>query len=96
MRTRLGVVGNFDWRPSDDVKLYLRTSYSKFTDHETRDQNRHRQRAEISATRRRNTGTFKATGTILVRRREENDNTKSVTLGGEFDVGGGTLSASGG
>jgi len=33
-RTRLGVVGNFDWRPSSDVKLYLKTSYSKFEDHE--------------------------------------------------------------
>ena len=40
VRTRLGVVGNFDWHPSDDAKIYLRTSYSKFTDHETRDQNR--------------------------------------------------------
>jgi hypothetical protein len=39
-RTRLGVVGNFDWRSSSDVKLYLKTSYSKFEDHETRDQNR--------------------------------------------------------
>lgn len=88
-RTRLGVVGNFDWRPSDGVKLYLRTSYSKFQDHETRDQNR---LAIITFT----PGALKATGTILVRHREEDDNTKSATLGGEFDLGGGKLEMSGG
>ncbi|MFS2108473.1 TonB-dependent receptor [Sphingomonas sp. Sphisp140] len=88
-RTRLGVVGNFDWHPSDGVKLYLRTSYSKFQDHETRDQNR-------LAITTFTPGTLKATGTILVRRREEDDNTKSATLGGEFDLGGGKLEASGG
>jgi TonB-dependent receptor len=88
-RTRLGVVGNFDWRPTDGVKLYLRTSYSKFQDHETRDQNR-------LAITDFTANALKATGTILVRHREENDNTKSATLGGEFDVGGGKLEMSGG
>ncbi|MGY2733005.1 TonB-dependent receptor [Sphingomonas sp. UYP23] len=39
-RTRYGVVGNFDWRPSSDVNIYLRTLYSTFKDHETRDQSR--------------------------------------------------------
>lgn len=37
-RTRYGFVGNFDWRPSSAVNLYLRTLYSTFKDHETRDQ----------------------------------------------------------
>jgi TonB-dependent receptor len=95
VRDRLGIVGNFDYRPSDDVKLYIRSSYSKFTDHETRDQNRIGSETGIAAIDP-TTGTFKATGTILVRRREEDDNTKSLTLGGEFKVGGGTLEASGG
>ena len=88
-RTRLGVVGNFDWHPSDGAKIYLRTSYSKFQDHETRDQNR-------LAVTDFTTTPLKATGTILVRHREEDDNTKSVTLGGEFDLGGGKLEMSGG
>jgi TonB-dependent receptor len=88
-RTRLGVVGNFDWHPSDRVKLYLRTSYSKFQDHETRDQNR-------LAVTDFTTTPLKTTATILVRHREEDDNTKSATLGGEFEVGGGTLEMSGG
>jgi TonB-dependent receptor len=90
-RTRLGVVGNFDWRPSDDVKLYIRSSYSKYQDHETRDQN-------LLAITDFSGGlsNLKATPTILVRHREEDDNTKSVTLGGDFNVGGGKLSMSGG
>lgn len=37
-RERYGVVGNFDWRPSNAVNLYVRTLYSVFKDHETRDQ----------------------------------------------------------
>ena len=96
VRTRLGVVGNFDWHPNDDVKIYLRSSYSKFTDHETRDQNRLGSEKNI-ATASLTTGSFgSAVGTILVRRREEDDNTKSITLGGEFNLGEGTLEASGG
>jgi TonB-dependent receptor len=90
-RTRLGIVGNFDWRPSDDVKLYIRSSYSKYEDNEVRDQN-------LLAITDFSGGlsNLKATPTILVRRRIENDNTKSVTLGGDFNIAGGKLSMSGG
>lgn len=91
-RERTGVVGNFDWRPNDDVRLYLRTQYSKFTDHETRD----RFRLPIAGTitpANATTGAFtKATGTRYVRRRDENDNTKTVSTGGKFNVGAGKLS----
>ncbi|WP_395337190.1 TonB-dependent receptor [Novosphingobium sp. BL-8H] len=91
VRQRLGVVGNFDWHPSDTVKLYLRTSYSKFQDNETRDQNR------LAVTSVSSAGVIAGTATILVRHREEDDNTKSATLGGEFDnLAGGTLEMSGG
>ncbi len=91
VRERLGVVGNFDWHPSDTVKLYLRTNYSKFSDNETRDQNR------LAVTSVSSAGAIAGTATILVRHREEDDNTKSATLGGQFDeVAGGTLEMSGG
>jgi TonB-dependent receptor len=86
-RTRLGLVGNFDWHPSDSAKIYIRSSYSKFEDHETRDQNR------LADNTAAGSAPTTATATILVRRREENDNTKSVALGGDFaQVAGGTLS----
>jgi TonB-dependent receptor len=92
-RTRLGVVGNFDWHPNDKVKLFLRTSYSQYQDHETRDQNR----LAVTAYDATTGAPSKATGTILVRRREENDHTTGGSLGGDFaDVAGGTLSVSAG
>lgn len=92
-RTRLGFVGNFDWHPNEKVKLYLRTSYSEFQDHETRDQNR----LAVTAYDATTGVPTKGTATILVRRREENDHTQSAILGGDFsDVAGGTLSIAAG
>ena len=38
MRERIGGILNLDWRPSDDVRLYVRNIYDQFTDHEERDQ----------------------------------------------------------
>ncbi|NKI98878.1 TonB-dependent receptor [Novosphingobium sp. SG707] len=92
-RTRLGLVGNFDWHPNERTKLYLRATYSEFQDHETRDQNR----LAVTAYDATTGAPSKATATILVRRREENDHTTGLTLGGEFaDLAGGTLEVSGG
>jgi len=72
-RTRLGIVGNFDWRPSDDVKLYVRSSYSKYQDHETRDQNLLAINFPTKGTPAYNAltlSTLPATATVLVRHRE--------------------------
>ena len=91
VRERTGFVGNFDWRPSDAMQFYLRTQYSKFTDHENRDRFRLPIAGTIVSTSA-TTGSFtKATGTRYVRRRDENDNTKTVSTGGKFDVGTGKL-----
>lgn len=38
MRERIGAIANFDWRPNDDVRVYVRNIYNEFTDHEGRDQ----------------------------------------------------------
>ena len=86
VRERTGFVGNFDWRPSDDVQFYLRSSYSKFTDHETRDRFRLPIAGAIVPTSAA-TGSFtKATGTRYVRRRDEDDNTRTVSVGGHFQL----------
>lgn len=96
IRTRLGVVGNFDWQPGDGTKVWLRTSYSRFTDNEKRDQNIITIGAPTTFTNQTDTsGTFTGATSIKMRRRRENDNTKSVALGGDFNVAGGTLSVSG-
>ncbi|WP_297511848.1 TonB-dependent receptor, partial [uncultured Caulobacter sp.] len=92
VRERTGFVGNFDWRPNDDVQLYLRTQYAKFTDHETRDRFRFPIAGAIVSTSP-TAGTFsKAPGTRYVRSRNEDDNTKTVSVGGKFNVGTGKLS----
>jgi TonB-dependent receptor len=84
IRTRLGLVGNLDWKPSDMARVYLRASYSRFTDDEIRDQNR-LDAVNFGATPGL-TGNFTARGSVLVRARQEHDNTKSVTLGTEFET----------
>ena len=66
------VVGNLDWHPSDRVQLYLRTSYSKFTDNEPRDQNRLAVTGDSSG--------LIGTASILVRHRKEDGNTRSASL----------------
>jgi TonB-dependent receptor len=38
MRERIGGIVNLDWRPSEDVRVYVRSIYNEFTDHEERDQ----------------------------------------------------------
>lgn len=38
MRERIGAIVNLDWRPSDDVRVYLRNIYNEYTDEEERDQ----------------------------------------------------------
>ena len=91
VRERTGFVGNFDWRPSDAMQFYLRTQYSKFTDHETRDRFRLPIAGTITPTDATSGSFTKATGTRYVRRRDENDNTKTVSGGGKFNVGTGKL-----
>jgi TonB-dependent receptor len=92
-RTRLGIVGNFDWHPNASTKLFVRGSYSEFQDHETRDQNR----LAVTAYDATTGAPTKATATILVRRREENDHTIGFSVGGDFaDVLGGKLEVTAG
>lgn len=93
-RTREGAVLNLDWRPSEATKVFLRGTFSRFDDNETRDQflvdNQSAFRNQTATT-----GTFTGRGSVRVRRREEDDNTKSVQGGGSFDLGFGHLNLAG-
>jgi len=92
VRKRTGFVLNLDYRPSDAVKLFLRGTYSKFSDNEFRDQNRADQLVFSSTG---TTGTFTGRPSILIRRRIEDDNTKSVSGGGSFKFGDSQLDIAG-
>ncbi|MBL8521769.1 MAG: TonB-dependent receptor [Betaproteobacteria bacterium] len=94
-RTREGLVANFDWRPNAEVKAYLRFLDSKFDDNEVR--NRYRFLFPTAASGYSNL--TQAGGTILgargeryVRLRNEITETKTLSLGGEFQWGPGQLS----
>ena len=91
-RARYGAVGNFDWRPNATTSVYLRTLYSAFKDHETRDQFRIEipQTATVAAG-----GTFSSRGTRFLRLRNEDDSTFTGQLGGKFGFGGSQLEVSG-
>lgn len=84
-RERSGAVANFEWRPNDDTKAFLRFLYSKYEDSETRD----RFGIEFdedgifpdSAT----TGTFSDGEAFrALRTRAENTSTFTASTGGEF------------
>ena len=80
---------NFDYRPNDDIKLYTRFLYSQFGDNETRN----RLRLFFPTTAAGYTGLTAAGGTInngttarrLLRQREEVTNTKTYSVGGDFN-----------
>jgi TonB-dependent receptor len=92
IRERKGLTGNFDWRPNDSVKVYLRTLYSEFSDAETRDRFRI-DNGSAYTNQTADSGTFKGRGIAYVRARTEDDNTASLLLGGEFKLPVGTLTA---
>ena len=93
-RTREGAVLNLDWHPDDTTKLFLRGSFSRFDDNETRDQFVIDNQSAFTG-QTATTGTFKARGSMRVRRRNEDDNTKSVQGGGSFKLGEATLDLAG-
>jgi TonB-dependent receptor len=93
MRERIGGVLNLEWRPSDNVRLYVRNIFTEFTDKENRDQ------ADFETSR----------GTLTVisptelsfsqgrlsrefRRNEQTQRIYNISPGGEFDFGKATLS----
>ena len=90
-RKRTGVVLNLDYHPSADIKLFVRGTYSKYADNETRDQNR----VDSITYTGTDTGTYRGRPSVLVRRRAEDDNTKSISGGGSFRIGETTLDLTG-
>lgn len=107
IRTRTGAVANFDWRPSDGVKLYARFLYSKFDDDEIRNRFRFFFPADNNAADTTTlppgyTALSASGGTIgattarrLLRQRQETTSTKTYSLGGEFALGGAKLKIEG-
>ena len=104
-RTRKGLVGNFDWRPSSDFKFNVRALYSSFDDSEIRDRLRFNfPTPNAAGTSAVYTNQTAETGTItaarasrFVRNRDEDDHTLNLSSGAVYSFGaGGEVSANGG
>lgn len=90
-RTRQGAVANFDWKPSDRSKMFLRLMHSVYKDDETR------QHFGVTlpddeddyASQTGSTGSFTDGGRAerRVRMRREDTSTSSALVGGEFKFG---------
>lgn len=99
IRTRKGAVVNFDFRPSDDIKLYTRFLYSQFADREIRNRFRFffptdNNLANTTALPPGYSALDASGGTItsttarrLLRKRQEITSTKTYSVGGDVNLG---------
>ena len=87
-RQRSGAVANFDWRPNDDTKMFLRLLYSKYEDSETRDRFAIEFDEDGISPDSATAGTFSDGEAIrALRTRAENTSTFTASTGGEFKFG---------
>ncbi|MCU1729634.1 TonB-dependent receptor [Pseudomonas sp. 7P_10.2_Bac1] len=90
-RERAGGGLNFDYKPDDDTKLYLRTLYSRFKDSEIRNSD------AIEFSNPQAEGELgKAKGKRKLKQRDETQEIQSYVLGGERTLGLWTLSGQAG
>jgi TonB-dependent receptor len=82
-RDRLGVGLNFDYKPDDLSNYYLRTLYSKFKDNEQR----HSAALEFDSAQLSGERGNGATGVRELKDRIDTQEIKSVTFGGEKNIG---------
>lgn len=87
-RRRYGAVANFDWRPTDDAKLFARFLYSKYKDRESRPGFTIELDEDEITNQTSTSGDYaEAEAERALRSREENSDTFTAAVGGEFDLG---------
>lgn len=87
-RQRYGAVANFDWRPTDEVKVFARFLYSKYKDKESRPGFQVDLDEDEITNQTATSGDFAAAkAKRALRSREENSDTFTSSFGGEFDLG---------
>jgi TonB-dependent receptor len=94
-RLRSGLVANLEYRPSDEVKLYLRNLINEFEDTENQAETVWSYREGDLENQTPTSGTFtEGEGERLVSERNEKQSIRTSTLGGEFILGNWVLDAS--
>jgi len=85
-RQRSGAVANFDWRPNEDAKLFLRLMYTKYEDSETRDRFGVEFDEDGIVPDSATSGTFTDGEAFrALRIRSEDTSTATASVGGDFD-----------
>src|SRR3546814_5244927 len=88
VRERTGLVANFDWRPTDTVRTYIRSLYSKFSDREDRFGFSVEPDDDTIVDQAATTGRFgDAEAARDLKFRREDTSSFSATVGGDFDIG---------
>ncbi len=87
-RERTGAVANFDWRPRDGVRTFLRLMYAQYNDTEARPNFGMELDEDEITNQTANSGDFaEAEGVRALRSRTEDTSTFTASVGGEFDIG---------
>ena len=95
-RQRYGAVANFDWRPTDEAKIFARFLYSKYKDRESRPGFTIELDEDEITNQTATSGDFAEAETErALRSREEDSDTLTASFGGEFDLGPNWLSVEG-
>jgi len=94
-RERQGIVANFEWRPSDDVKIYWRNLFNEFQDTEVRIETQYDYREGDLEDQTPTSGIFtEGEGARAYKKRLEKQSIAQSTLGGEWLWGENTFEAS--
>src|SRR3546814_15561076 len=97
VRERTGLVANFDWRPTDTVRTYIRTLYSKFSDREDRFGFSVEPDDDTIVDQAATTGRFgDAEAARDLKFRREDTSSFSAPVGGAFDLGASLLNIAAG
>jgi TonB-dependent receptor len=87
-RQRYGAVANFDWRPTDEARMFARFLYSKYKDKESRPGFQVDLDEDEITNQTAASGDFAgAKAKRALRSREEDSDTFTSSFGGEFDLG---------
>jgi TonB-dependent receptor len=94
-RERMGIVANFEWRPSDNARYYLRNLFNRFEDLEDRIETLYDYREGDLLNQTPTSGLFtEGEGERAFKRRLEKQSISQSTLGGEWFFGETTLQLS--
>ena len=88
LRERTGVFANFEYRPSDAVKLYVNNTYTRYADDEQRDSTTFEYALGTLTATGPTTGRYtQGRGTVELRDRKVVQTLYNVSAGGSYEVG---------